>query len=173
MRYLGFVFNSNGDYKDHIKELFKRGRLAANKVWGLGERICKDDFIRRWTLFRYLVKSVMKYGVELWGWEERRELERVMIDYIRWVFKLKFNTPRYLIMRELGLCKLRMDWGIRARKYEEKIRNMEEHRWVRFVGKRNSRMGGRTRMVGKEKNFIIGTVGVLWQWMVCLRKNGI
>lgn len=32
LRYLGFVFNSNGDYKDHIKELFKRSRLAANKV---------------------------------------------------------------------------------------------------------------------------------------------
>lgn len=23
-----------------------KGRIAANKIWGLGERICKDDFKR-------------------------------------------------------------------------------------------------------------------------------
>lgn len=39
---------------DHIKELCRKGRMAARKIWSLGERICKDDFTRRWMLFRYL-----------------------------------------------------------------------------------------------------------------------
>lgn len=51
-------------------------------------------------LFNYLVRSVMSYGAELWGWEERKELEKVMLDYVRWVFKLDFCTPRYVITRE-------------------------------------------------------------------------
>lgn len=46
-KYLGFIFNRKGNYVDHIKDLAKKGRVAANKVWGLGERICKDDFSRR------------------------------------------------------------------------------------------------------------------------------
>lgn len=50
-KYLGFTFNRKGDYTEHIKELGKKGRITANKVWGLGERICKDDFKRRWILF--------------------------------------------------------------------------------------------------------------------------
>lgn len=58
-KYLGFIFNRKGDYKKHIKELSHKGRLAANKVWDLGERICRDDVIRRWTLFTYLVRSIM------------------------------------------------------------------------------------------------------------------
>lgn len=45
-KYLGFVFNSNGNYKEHIKDLYNKGRLAANKIWSLGERICRDDFTR-------------------------------------------------------------------------------------------------------------------------------
>lgn len=91
-------------------------------MWDLGERICRNDFKRRWILFRYLVQSVMEYGVEIWGWEEKEELEKVMLDYVRWVFKLEFCTPRYLITRELRIFKLKVGWGIRARRYEERIK---------------------------------------------------
>lgn len=66
-KYLGFIFNEKGNYADHIKDLSRKGRIVANKVWGLGERICRDDFCRRWMLYKYLVQSVMAYGVEIWG----------------------------------------------------------------------------------------------------------
>jgi len=32
------------------------------RVWGLGERLFKDDFRRRMMLFRYLVLGVIMYG---------------------------------------------------------------------------------------------------------------
>jgi len=44
----------------------------------------------------------MAYGVELWGGEEKGELEKIMLDYVRWIFKLDFCTLRYAI-RELKL----------------------------------------------------------------------
>jgi len=106
-KYLGFTFNRKGNYNDHIKELRRKGRLAANKVWGLGERLCKDEFKRRWILYRYLVQSIMKYGVEVWGWCKKSELEKIMLDYIRWVFRLDFCTSRYIILKELGIKKLK------------------------------------------------------------------
>lgn len=46
-KYLGFVFNGKGDYSVHLKKLIKKGRIAANKIWGLGEKICKDDWDRK------------------------------------------------------------------------------------------------------------------------------
>lgn len=33
-KYLGFTFNTSGNYKDYIKELSKKGKKAASKVWG-------------------------------------------------------------------------------------------------------------------------------------------
>lgn len=39
IKYLGFIFNKKGNNKDHIKELSRKGRIAANKIWGLGEKI--------------------------------------------------------------------------------------------------------------------------------------
>lgn len=62
------MFTNKGDYTDHVKELRRKGRLATNKVWDLEERTCRDDFNIRRILFRYLVISVMTYGIELWGW---------------------------------------------------------------------------------------------------------
>lgn len=65
-KYLGFVFNKKGNYIDHIKEINKKGRIAIGREWGLEERICKDDFKRKWILFKYLIKSVMEYEAEIW-----------------------------------------------------------------------------------------------------------
>jgi len=88
--------------------------------------MCRNDFLRRWNLFKYLVQSVISYGVELWGWEEREELENKMLDYIRWLFRLDFCTPTYIIRRELGMEKLRIGWGIRAMRFEARIKMGKE-----------------------------------------------
>jgi len=52
-KYLGFVLSNKGNYIEHMKELVRIGRMAARKVWD--ERMCRNDFKRRWILFRYLV----------------------------------------------------------------------------------------------------------------------
>lgn len=122
-KYLGFIFNKNGNYRDHIKELERKGRLAANKVWRLEESICRDDLGKQKMLFSYLVQSVMVYGVEIWGWKVREELERIWINYVRLVFRLEFCTPKYIMMRELCIKKLNLRLGSRAikTKLEKKI----------------------------------------------------
>jgi len=65
-KYLGYVLNKNGGDDGQIRELKKKGNIIIRKIWGLGERIFKDDFRRRMMLFRYLVMGVIMYGVEIW-----------------------------------------------------------------------------------------------------------
>jgi len=38
-----------------------KGRLAARKLWGLGEKICRNDFKRGWTLF------IFRFGAKCYG----------------------------------------------------------------------------------------------------------
>lgn len=54
------------------------------------------DFSRRGMLFKYLIQSVIAYEVERLG--EKGELEKIMLDYVKWIFNLDFCTPRYIIM---------------------------------------------------------------------------
>lgn len=35
----------------YIRDLTIKGRIAANRIWGLEKRICKDDWKRRLMLF--------------------------------------------------------------------------------------------------------------------------
>ena len=132
-KYLGFTFSRDCSYKEHIKELKKKGIAAARIVWRLGKGCCKNDFRRRKLLFNYLVKSVMEYGVEIWGLEEKKELEKVQIDYYRWVLGLHISTPRYVIYTETGTEKLGINWGGRILMFVEKIREMNSsNRLVRI-----------------------------------------
>jgi len=45
-----------------------------------------------------------------------------MLDYARWIFRLNFCTPRYLILRELRLEKLKIRWGIGAMRFDERLK---------------------------------------------------
>lgn len=74
----------------------QEGENGSEKNMEFRRKICKDDFTRRWMLFRYLVQSVMSYRVEVWGWKEKESLEKMM-DYIRWMFRLAFYTLRCII----------------------------------------------------------------------------
>lgn len=103
------MFSKNEGYEAHIRDLAIKRRIAVNMIWGLGERICKDNWKKRWMLFEYLVRIVMEYGVEIWGWEEKKMLEKIIMDYVKWIFNLELCTPRYLIIRKLDLDKLKIE----------------------------------------------------------------
>lgn len=92
----------------------------------------------------------MEQGIELWGWEERKELEKVMIDYFRQVLRIDFCTLRYLVKKELGLEKLKVRSGIKARKYEGKVRNMDEKKWVKVCWRKKQEQGW-TNLYGRER----------------------
>ena len=57
-------------------------------------------------------------------WEKKDELEKIMLDYVKWIFNLDFCTPMYIIMSELVMDKLKeRGWNLRTRRYEKKIKS--------------------------------------------------
>lgn len=68
----------------------------------------------------------MTYGIEIWGEGREKRIGKVMLDYVRWLFKLDFCTQKYIVTRKLGIDKLKIRWDLRVRRYEEKIKEMEE-----------------------------------------------
>lgn len=94
-------------------------------TWSLGERMFAGDFKRRMMLFDYLVKSIMFYGVEIWGWKEMAKIEGIQERYMRWILGLDRNTPGYIVREECKRDKLKIEAGKRAIKYENKIRSSQ------------------------------------------------
>jgi hypothetical protein len=48
-------------------------------------------------MFDSLVKSVMMYGAEIWGWREQEGLEGVQGKYLKWVLGVDRETPGWMM----------------------------------------------------------------------------
>jgi len=76
-KYLGYVFQRNGGQEAHTKDRIKRAAAVMGQIWGIGKRRFKGDWGRRLWLFDKLIWTVLSYGVEIWGWEEREGMEKL------------------------------------------------------------------------------------------------
>ncbi|KAL6416429.1 hypothetical protein ACFW04_013486 [Cataglyphis niger] len=90
--------------------------LIAEKEEGMRNMIGKlEGYLEKKGLELNVGKSkILRYGVEIWGWEERKVLERLQERYLRWVFGVEWETPGYMVREELQREKLRSRTGRRG-----------------------------------------------------------
>ncbi|KAL6420234.1 hypothetical protein ACFW04_014604 [Cataglyphis niger] len=81
---------------------------------GIRKKKFKNDWGRRLCLFDKLVWTVTGYGVEIWGGEERKELEKLQERYLSWVLGVEWGVSGYIVREELQREKLRGRAGRRA-----------------------------------------------------------
>jgi hypothetical protein len=120
-KYLGYVMNERNTAAAHVRELVKKANKIIGVVWGIGERKFGHDFRRRIMMFDSLVKSVMMYGAEIWGWREQEGLERVQGKYLKWMLGVDRETPGYIVMEETKRDGIRIEAGKRAIRFEERL----------------------------------------------------
>jgi len=121
IKYLGYVFQKNGGQEAHIKDRIKKAAAVMGQVWGIGKRRFGRDIGRRLWLFDKLIWTVLSYGVEIWGWEERDGIEKVEERYIRWMLGVERETPGYMVREETQREKLRCRAARRAWGYEKRL----------------------------------------------------
>lgn len=119
-KYLGYVFRRNGENEGHIKKLKRKGNIVMRQVWSLYERKFWEDFKKRLMLFKYLVLGVILYGAEIWGWREKKELEKIQKKFIKWTLGLDPCTLDYIVYKETDIDRIRTIAGCRVVKFEEK-----------------------------------------------------
>jgi hypothetical protein len=120
-KYLGYVMNERNTAAAHVRELVKKANKIIGAVWGIGERKFGHDFRRRIMMFDSLVKSVMMYGAEIWGWREQEGLEGVQGKYLKWVLGVDRETPGYIVMEETKRDGIRIEAGKRAIRFQERL----------------------------------------------------
>lgn len=79
-------------------------------------------------MFDTLVKSMIMYGAEIWGFKEYEKLERLQRKYMKWTLILEGNTPNYLLMEEKRRDEIVIEAGARAIEFGEKIGKWRKNR---------------------------------------------
>jgi len=111
--YLGYIIQKNGEQEAHVRERTMKAASIMGQVWGIDKRRFGKDWDKRIWLFDRLVWTVMGYGIEIWGWKERKGIEKLEERYLRWVLGVDYKTPWYLVREELQRKKIRSRAGRR------------------------------------------------------------
>lgn len=93
-----------------------------------------------------------------------------MLDYTRWVYSLDFCTPRYMILKELKLEKLKIDWGLRAMRYEKRSKEFKGKNLVKLCWLEKDKSKGKGDLYRMERERFYNDNG--WSTRVIKKLNG-
>ncbi|KYN06857.1 hypothetical protein ALC62_02241 [Cyphomyrmex costatus] len=121
---VGWVLWWDKECREKKKEVNRAGRKYRRRKMGYndyGERKFKGDIRWRLKLFDSIVKGILLYGVEIWGYKEWKEVEALQEKYLRWILGVNSWTSGYIVREELKRKKMRLETGWRAGKFEERL----------------------------------------------------
>lgn len=123
----------------NIKGIKGEANGCVGRMWNIGKRKFGDDWTKRMGLFNVMVRGIIMYGVEIWGWKGQREIEKIKKKYMKLILKVDREIPGYILMLDTGEDRIEIKAGGGC-KVGEKI-NKERRRFVRenMLGKENKR----------------------------------
>lgn len=100
-KYLGVVFQSNGNFSKHKlyaknqaqKAMFDVLRNSRNSSLPIDVQL---------HLFDTVVDPILTYGCEVWGFENLKILESLHLKFLKYVLRVKKSTPTCMVYGEVG-----------------------------------------------------------------------
>lgn len=119
-KYLGVIFSRGGSFSKTIKhnsdQANKAMFLLLRKINPLNLSI--DLQIE---LFDKMIKPILLYGCEVWGYSDITLIERVQLQFLKSIFNLKQSTPNIMIYGEFGVFPIEIDIKTRMINYWIKL----------------------------------------------------
>lgn len=127
-KYLGLIFSKSGSFLQSKKHIVQQAKKAAHLllIRANNLNIPLDLQIK---LFDNTVLPILTYGCEIFGYENIEILERVHLEFLRKIGKLRKNTPKYMIYAEMGRYPLNITVKQRMINY-----------WVRILTGKSSKL---------------------------------
>ena len=100
--YLGIVFSSGGSLMHATKTLSGQ---AHNAIFILRKYLNKFTNItpeHKLELFEKLIRPILLYGSEVWGFSKRLPIERIQTQFLKYVLSVKTTTQNDFVYAETG-----------------------------------------------------------------------
>ena len=126
--YLGVTFSYNGSFLKAIKERYDKGLKAMFSVL----RVCRKLSLTvelSLDIFDKVVKPVLLYGSEVWGYEDTKLLDRVQVKFCKYLLRIPNRTPNVMVMGELGRYSLQIDVALRMLSFWNRVRRGKIEKW--------------------------------------------
>ena len=93
---LGTIFTNTGNFNLTKKHLADKALKAMYEVWKIG-RMYKLSIKCLHDLFDKMIKPILLYGREVWGFSNNDILEKIHLKFCKILLNLKTSTPSYMV----------------------------------------------------------------------------
>ena len=101
LNYLGIELSRTGNFKRAKQSIAGKATVAFYEVLKMGRKHGLSVKIQL-DLFDKMVKPILLYGCEVWGFSNNDIIEKVHLKFCKLLLHLKSSTPSYMIYGELG-----------------------------------------------------------------------
>ena len=123
-KYLGVLFSKNNTFYSTKKHIAEQGTKALNSLLSKARTLQLPVDIQI-ELFDKLVKPILLYGSEVWGFGNNDVIERVQLKFLKYILKAKNSTPNYIVYGETGVLPIHIDINARIISYWAKLNSIE------------------------------------------------
>lgn len=124
------------------------------------------------SLFDIMVKSIIMNGVEIWGYKERKDIEKLQVKYIKWILGLDKCTPDYIVLEETKRDKIRTEAGKRVLDFEKVMRYKTNNGLLRECRKELDKEPRRTTKWRRQREEFLEAKGWSRWEMEAREQNG-
>ena len=118
--YLGIVLSKSGSFLNAKKDRVIIGTQAMYAVLKKG-RMNNLSVKCQLDLFDRIVKPVLLYGCEIWGFGNNSILEKVHLKFCKHLLHMKTSTPDFMVYGELGRYPLDINIKVQTIAYWSKL----------------------------------------------------
>jgi hypothetical protein len=120
--YLGVCLSSNGSFYQTQLSLSKQALKAMYSLNSLFEKV-PMHITDKIKLFDSMVKPILMYGSEIWGFHKSPDVERVYLKFLKYLLCVRQQTTSSAVYGELGLFPQYVSRKIQIIKYWYKLKS--------------------------------------------------
>ena len=107
--YLGICFPCNGNFGKSICALKNQASRAMFALLNKARKLGLDIDVQM-QLFDSLVTPIVTYGCDIWGFKSIAVLEKLQLQFCKYMLRINSSTPTVMVLGELGrLCGVLQD----------------------------------------------------------------
>ena len=119
-KYLGLLFSKTGTFYKTKSQIAEQGNKTMFALLRKIKHLSLPLDLQV-DLFEKMIKPILLYGSEVWGFGNFDTLERVQLKFYKYILNLKKATPSYLIYGEIGITPLSVNIKNRVISYWSRI----------------------------------------------------
>jgi hypothetical protein len=107
-KYLGLLFSRSGSFNKAKQEIAKQATIAMYSLIKKAKDLCLSIDLQI-DLFSKIVKPILLYGCEIWGFGNLDVLERVQLKFLKHILNVKSCTSNCIVYGETGTMPLSIE----------------------------------------------------------------